>query len=217
VNVTSKTAIVERLGENAVLLPSLIGDALAANDRIKLRLSLLQEAAMQAQMPGRKARHFEADTQATGLEHLAPDAFVTGARLLGPGRLLIPGVGELLAGLAGDLVAMLAPLQAADNEADRSFVGRVAAVTKCIPAAEDDQLDLHTIDELTSANRGERDSVHLLVMDLHKALNRLVAETAVETLDGAQVHSLTERDRVTVKAFMRGLHHTASSTSNRPK
>jgi hypothetical protein len=44
--VTSKTAIVERLGERAVLLPSLIGDALTANDRIKLRLSLLQEAAL---------------------------------------------------------------------------------------------------------------------------------------------------------------------------
>jgi hypothetical protein len=41
--VTSKAAIVERLGEKAVLLPSLIGEALAANDRIKLRLSLLQE------------------------------------------------------------------------------------------------------------------------------------------------------------------------------
>ena len=33
--VTSKAAIVERLGEKAVLLPSLVGDALAANDRIK--------------------------------------------------------------------------------------------------------------------------------------------------------------------------------------
>ena len=212
---TSKTAIVERLGENAVLLPSLIGDALAANDRIKLCLSLLQEAASQAQMPDHKARQFEADTQA-GLEHLAPDAFVAGARLLGPGRLLMPGVRALLAGLAGDLAAMLAPLQAADNEADRPFGARVAAVTKLIPAAEDDQLDVHTIDELTSANRGERDSVHLLVMDLHKALNRLVAETAVETLDGAQVHSLTERDRVTVKAFMRGLHRTASLAFGHP-
>lgn len=213
---TSKTAIVERLGEKAVLLPSLIGDALAANDRIKLSLSLLQEAALQAQMPDRKARHFEADAQATGLEHLTPEAFVAGARLLGPGRLLMPGVHELLASLARDLAAMLAPLQAADNEADRCFGARVAAATSCIPAAEDDQLDLHIIDELTSANRGERDSVHLLVMDLHKALNRLVAETAVETLDGAQVHSLTERDRVAVKAFMRGLHRTAPLAFGHP-
>jgi hypothetical protein len=58
--VTSKAAIVERLGEKAVLLPSLIADALAANDRIKLRLSLLQEAAWQAQTPNRsKKRRFE--------------------------------------------------------------------------------------------------------------------------------------------------------------
>jgi hypothetical protein len=53
-------------------------------------------------------------------------------------------------------------------------------------------------------------------MDLHKALNRLVAETAVETLDGAQVHSLAERDRVTVKAFMRGLHRTAPLAFGHP-
>lgn len=213
---TSKTAIVERLGENAVLLPSLIGDALSANDRIKFSLSLLQDSALQAQMPDRKARHFEVDAPATGLGHLAPDAFVAGARRLGPGRLLIPGVHELLTSLASDLAAMLAPLKAADDEADRPFVARVAAVTKSIPGAEDDQLDLHTIDELTSANRGEQDSVHLLVMDLHKALNRLVTETAVETLDGAQVHSLTERDRLTVQAFMRGVHRTAPLAFGHP-
>jgi hypothetical protein len=53
-------------------------------------------------------------------------SFVAGARLLGPGRLLMPGVHELLASLARDLAAMLAPLQAADNEADRCFGARVA-------------------------------------------------------------------------------------------
>ena len=172
---TSKAAIVERLGETAVLLPSLIGDALTANDQIKLRLSLLQEAAVHAQAPQRDARHFGPDKGAVGLAGFVLDTFVAGARLLGPGKLLIPGVRALLAGVANDLATMLAPLQAAGDEAARSLAARVETLTSQIPEAADDQLDVRVIDELTSANRAERDTVHLLVMDLHKALNRLVA------------------------------------------
>jgi hypothetical protein len=73
--------IVERLGEKAVLLPSLIGEALAANDRIKLRLSLLQEAALRAQAPQHEAHHFGRDKGSADLGELAPGAFVAGARL----------------------------------------------------------------------------------------------------------------------------------------
>ena len=43
-----KTAIIERLGEGAVLLPDLIVAALTANDRAKLRLTMLQNAAAHA-------------------------------------------------------------------------------------------------------------------------------------------------------------------------
>jgi hypothetical protein len=96
------------------------------------------------------------------------------------------------------------------------LAARVETLTSQIPEAADDQLDLRIIDELTSANRAERDTVHLLVMDLHKALNRLVADTSVETLDGAQVHALTEHDRVSMRAFMRGLHRTAAVAFGHP-
>jgi hypothetical protein len=54
-----KTQTVERPGEKAVLLPPPIGDALAANDLIKLRLSLLQEAAADAQAPQPRAARGE--------------------------------------------------------------------------------------------------------------------------------------------------------------
>ena len=58
---TAKIEIMERLGEKAVLLPSLIGEALTANDRIKLRLSLLQEAGLQAQTPKRSTANWRAE------------------------------------------------------------------------------------------------------------------------------------------------------------
>ena len=213
---TSKTEVVERLGEKAVLLPSLIGDALAANDRVKLRLSLLQEATAQAQTPSREPRSFRAERQAARLDSPDFNSSVAGARALGPKRLFIPGAGKLVAGMTTDLSAMLAPLQAADSEASRPFVVRAEVLAKSLPVAEDDQLDLTDIDALASAGRTDRDSVHLLVMDLHKALNRLAADTALETLDGARVHHLDERDRARVKAFMRGLNRTAPLAFGHP-
>ncbi|MFZ0694222.1 MAG: hypothetical protein WAN51_08755 [Alphaproteobacteria bacterium] len=213
---TTKTKVVERLGEKAVLLPALIGDALAANDRIKLRLSLLQEAASHARTPNGEPRSFRAERQAAGLDTPSLDSFVAGARALSPTRLFMPGASELVAGMIADLSAMLAPLQLADNEAGQSFVVRTEALTKSLPAAEGDQLDLGDIDNLASASRTGRDSVHVLVMDLHKALNRLAADTALETLDGARVHRLDERDRARVKAFMRGLNRTAPLAFGHP-
>ena len=212
-----KTEIVARLGEKAVLLPSLIGDALAANDRLKLRLSLLQEAALQAQTPGRAARPLSAERHAAGLGEAAFDGLVTGARIVGPGHLFIPGSGILLAGMSPDLAAMLAPLEAANAATAQPFVARAAAMQQSMPKAEGDQIETRDIDALASASADEtRDSVHLLVMDLHKALNRLAGETALETLDGARVHALDERDRRAVKAFMRGLNRTAPLAFGHP-
>jgi hypothetical protein len=211
-----KAEVLERLGEKAVLLPSLIGEALAANDRIKLRLSLLQEATVQAQTPHRAPRLFRAERQAAHLDAPVFDSLVPGARALGPTKLFIPGAGELLSGVTGDLAAMLGPLEAADSEGSRGFAARADSLTKSLPAAEGDQLDLRDIDDLATASRGARDSVHLLVMDLHKALNLLAADTAIETLDGARVHHLDERDRSRVKAFMRGLNRTAKLAFGHP-
>lgn len=51
--VTTKIEIVRQLGEQALLLPSLLSDALTANDRLKLRLTVLQEAAIHAQEPNK--------------------------------------------------------------------------------------------------------------------------------------------------------------------
>ena len=215
-DVTAKIAVVERLGEKAVLLPSLIGAALAANERLKLRLSLLQEAALQAATAGRVPRDFAPERRAAGLEDPALDSLVTGARAAGSGSLLVPGAKTLLAGLAIDLAAMLAPLEAADPEVARPLGARAKAVQESLPAAEGDQIAPAEIDRLASASPGKHESLHLLVMDLHKALNRLAAETAVETLDGARVHALDERDRRLVKAFMRGLNRTAPLAFGHP-
>jgi hypothetical protein len=60
------------------------------------------------------------------------------------------------------------------------------------------------------------DTVHRLVMDLHKRLNSMQADLAEETLDGAAVYGLAEEDRPLVSAFMAGLNRTARLKFNHP-
>lgn len=48
---TAKTEIVDFLGERALVLPALLSAALAANERAKYILTLLQMAASQAENP----------------------------------------------------------------------------------------------------------------------------------------------------------------------
>jgi len=123
-------------------------------------LSLLQEAAGQAQTPNREPRSFRAERQAAHLDAPDFDSLVAGARALDPKHVFIPGASKLVAGMKTDLSAMLAPLPAADSEASRPFVGRTEALTKALPVAAGDRLDLADIDALASVDRTDRDSVH---------------------------------------------------------
>ena len=64
----AKVEIVKKLGERAVLLPALIEEALAANDRLKIRLTMLQEAGAQASEPSRSAPSMEREIRSVGLD-----------------------------------------------------------------------------------------------------------------------------------------------------
>ena len=72
------------------------------------------------------------------------------------------------------------------------------------------------IDGMTSGARGAGDSFHLVVMDAHRAINRLQAQTDPETLAGAHVHGLSTPSRRLVAAFMEGLNQTAPLKFNHP-
>lgn len=213
---TGKIEIVRRLGEQALLLPALLAQALGANDRIKLRLTLLQEASAHARNPARSPRSLEAERRAVGLDEARFDDTVAGARALSPEHLLVPGGGALVAGLGDDLTTMLAPILAAEVEAGATFGRRLDALAATLPDAAEDQLGFAQIDAMTAARHGGSDSVHRLVMDAHKAINRLVAETAVETIDGAHVHHVGEEDRSRIRAFMGGLNRTAPLAFGHP-
>jgi uncharacterized protein Yka (UPF0111/DUF47 family) len=211
----TKTEIVAQLGEAAVLLPQLIVRALAANDRLKLRLSLLQSAAARAADPTLRPLDLDLERRAAGLDDPALDSLVSGARLDGQGGLNAPGLRPLLAGMGDDLEAMLAPLQAAAAPEGEALARRLEALRPDLACGED-RIDIARIGALTSARRSGADSAHRLVMDLHKAVNQLAAETAPEDLDGAKVHHLAPDDRTRVKAFMAGLNRTAPLAFGHP-
>ena len=68
-----------------------------------------------------------------------------------------------------------------------------------LPDFKGDSVSHREVADLASVRREGRDTLHLLVMDLHKALNEVSAATAVETIDGAHVHALNDSDRARVQ------------------
>jgi hypothetical protein len=206
---TKKVQIVQELGDSSLLVPTLLADALAANDRLKLGLTLLQEAAAHAANPARAVNSLATERRAAGLGDPQFDATVVGAQALAPDRLHIPGARTLVTGLACDLDSMLAPLRAASSPSFAELDRRCTTVLDALPKAERDELAPRDIQAMASARRDGPDSLHLVVMDTHKAINALAAESALEEIDGAHVHHVDPADRPRIKAFMAGLQRTA--------
>jgi hypothetical protein len=100
-------------------------------------------------------------------------------------------------------------------DADRAlFQVRLAALK--LPVLDDPAIPGDLIAALTSGDRKAGDSLHLVVMDAHRAINQLQAATAVETVAGARVHCLSEQGRRRVEAFMEGVNRTAPLKFDHP-
>jgi len=211
----AKVEIVERLGERAILLPKLIDEGLAANDRIKIRLSLLQEAAAQVSHPGRAAPSIERELRSVALNDPIYSATVSGARPIDADTFMAPGAELLATGMADDLKAMLEPIQVAQTENAVRLKTRLEAILKALPSFKGDCVSHDQVARLASA-RSDEDSLHRLVMDLHRELNVAAANASVEEIDGAHVHGLANDDRDRVRAFMRGLNRTAKLAFGHP-
>ena len=96
------------------------------------------------------------------------------------------------------------------------MTARLAAIRTAglLEAAND--IEIARVAKLTGVAEGGGDSLHRLVMDLHKALNRLAADCAEEILGGAHVFGLHAEDRAAVESFMQGLNETRALKFNHP-
>jgi hypothetical protein len=102
-----KSQIIEQLGQNDILLPSLIAEGLSANDRIKVRLSALQAAAHHAREPQHPATDLNVECRAAGIVPAAIATLIGGAHLAGEGRISAPSLARLMKEIQDDAATML--------------------------------------------------------------------------------------------------------------
>jgi uncharacterized protein Yka (UPF0111/DUF47 family) len=210
-----KSQAVASLGQQGLLMPVWIKAALGANDRLKLYLTVLQAALAHAEHPQREALDLSHEMLAAGLSHATwlHELPVGASRV--DGLLLVPELDRLVSALHDDLALMARPVLVACTT-DQEPHQRVHQWQDWLDALHGEQLDKAQLHALTHGQRKNGDSLHLLIMDLHKQINKLAAEMAGEVIDGAHVWHLEDSDRTLVRAFMQGLHRTASLKFDHP-
>jgi len=211
-----KSQIIRELGEAEILLPSLVAAGLAANDRIKLRMSALQAAVRHVREPERPVSELAAESRAAGLAPAPLAELIRGAHVAGTGRIAAPNLAQLIGDIGDDAAEMIRAIAAGNRAEGDAAQARLATIRNAglLQAAGD--IEITSVTRLTSVTEEGPDSLHRLVMDLHKALNRLAADCAEETLAGAHVFGLRPEDRATVESFMRGVNETRVLKFNHP-
>jgi uncharacterized protein Yka (UPF0111/DUF47 family) len=207
----TKNKIVAELGEADLVLPDRIARALIANDQVKYYFALLQTSRANADSPRLPVADLKSERLASQIPDAWLDKTVGQTKKSAPGLYTIPRAGEILARITASIAEMLSCLPEAQQETLRERAARFE-----LKLHEPDTIAGKAIDLMTSGNRAAGDSPHLVVMDAHRAINALQAETAVETLLGASVYGLSERSKRLVTCFMTGLNRTAPLKFDHP-
>jgi uncharacterized protein Yka (UPF0111/DUF47 family) len=209
-----KTGIVEWLGQSDLLLPQLIAEGLAANDRVKARLSVLQAAAQHAQGPHGPRVDLTEECRAAGLDPIPLEALANSATLVGGGKITAAGLAALGGAIWDDMAAMLRAVQVGDPDKAAACSARLVAIKAASPLGVADTLDMAEIVSLTAISGA--DGLHRLIMDLHRALNSLAAAHAQELVAGAHTYGLTAEDKRALEAFMQGVESTRALKFDHP-
>ena len=213
-----KDKAVASLGQQTLLMPAWITAALAANDRLKLYLSLTQAAAQHARKPEDSIGNWSQELARAGLRDAGWTQDLVRHAYNDEGMLVLSHMPQLLQALGEDLQIMARPVVDGGMVKDASgFEQRRNHWLELLQSMHDHEgLTQEALTALTHGERKAGDSFHLLVMDLHKQINALASSVATENLDDAHVWNIQKDDRALVCAFMRGLHRTAPLKFNHP-
>lgn len=209
-----KAEAVAMLGQQELLMPARVKAALRANDRLKLYLSVVQAGADHAAHPDQEALDLSHEMAAAGVQ----DGWLRdlpGSASRAGHALLLPELEKLAHQLHEDIEIMARPVLLSEPD-DLTLRTRVETWSTWLDQLKGERLDEAQLRDLTHGNRHDSDSLHILVMDLHKRLNHLAAALASEDIDGAHVWQLLDEDRPRVAAFMRGLNRTAKLKLDHP-
>jgi uncharacterized protein Yka (UPF0111/DUF47 family) len=125
-----------------------------------------------------------------------------------------PGA-KLSEALLADVETMIEAVGAGDRQAGEAAARRFDALKASLGLGHE-QLAYSDIAKVTSVLRDGADSLHRLVMDLHKALNAPTAQFTEESIAGARCYGLGSEDRPFIAAFMRGLDRTCGLKFDHP-
>jgi uncharacterized protein Yka (UPF0111/DUF47 family) len=186
-------------------------------------MTLLQAARGHADQPEAGVTDLKQERFACGIRDDDFDSVVERSRREGAGVYRIPACGQIRTLLVENIRQMLAPLRVHDTIApangtprETGYEQRLANFLSEAPPLEEDRLTGDYIDRVTSGQRNGHDSLHLLVMDLHKELNRLQQEIASESVAGASVYAVQEADRPLIAAFTAGVNQTRALKFDHP-
>ncbi|HEY1933884.1 MAG TPA: hypothetical protein VGG99_17865 [Acetobacteraceae bacterium] len=208
-----KAEVLAAIGETGLSRSAALSTALAANERVKYLLSLLQLGALHAGHPEQPANTLKHERLACGIDDPWFDDFTAAVRCRGDAYVM-PGLDRVLSRTAQELKAMAAPVVEAGTP---DMAARLEAMLAAMPCSAGNRLEAATLAEMSAASPpAGSDSLHRLVMDLHRQLNLLQASLAEETIDGATAYGLTDRDRACVAAFMAGVNRTAHLKFDHP-
>jgi uncharacterized protein Yka (UPF0111/DUF47 family) len=215
---TTKTRIVEELGETALVLPNLVAAGLRANDRAKYYMSLMQACRDHAARPDHAAPDLRAEREASGEDDATLDEVANVCRAGLDDAMFMPHADRIHEQLLSSVEQMLAPLRVSGDPSlpVDAYERRLTALRGELPVVADDTVPAGYVQAITRSDRGSADSLHLLVMDLHKELNRVQCHLAEQNLDGASVYGLSEADEPLVRAFVRGVNSTAALKLDHP-
>lgn len=211
-----KSRIIEELGHTDVLLPSLIAEGLAANDRVKVRMSALQAAALHVRDRNDAPIDLERECRTAGIDPTAIRSLVSGAHAGPNGLISAPDLAKLKQGIVDDVTAMIRAVEAGSPADGKDAIERMRVLKLDGVLDPSDHIETTQIAALTGVSERKGTSLHRLVMDLHKALNRLAAGCAQEVVAGAHAYGLQPGDRRAVTAFMRGLDRTRALKFDHP-
>jgi len=202
-----KAQAVASLGQKKLILPAWVKAALSANDRLKVYLTVLQTASSHASHPNRDLPDLANEIAAAGLNTgWLHDVAAAATRI--DEDLFVPDLSRLIKCLVDELETMARPVLETTMAGTEPH-SRVQHWLDWLGTLPLDRLSDRQVEALTHGRRGGQDSLHLLVMDLHKQINHLSGDLASEVIDGANVWELQPEDRAHVVAFMRGLNRTA--------
>lgn len=217
-----KYQIIDELGASYLLLPKAINEGLVANDRVKYFFTLLQLAKNSVDDPKHEHVDLQKERLICNIDNALFDTVIIQTTKDQKNNYKIPEFALILENIKLNINEMLKPLEilakVSNNDSNNTNLKNYKNRFEDLISLQHDlnNSDSSTINQIVSGNREDGDSLHILVMDLHKELNKMQSEISDESVGGAKVYSIQEQDRELINAFMSGLNKTSPLKFDHP-